>query len=181
MENNELEGLQLGIIAGSKTDKGAIEESGMLDILMELKIKWNLSYLSAHRHDEELRKRLKEMLGLGATCFIGIASLNAALPRAIASKIGNEYPVHGVPLIASDGFSNGQDALFAMLRCPPGTVVSVNGVGGMGLNNTVLAVAQVIRLIDQDVEKALTEYFKNHKKNPVYNAENWKTYKGKGK
>lgn len=51
----DLTDVPVHIILGSDSDLPVVHKSGMLDILMALKIPWELSVISAHRHPDPLR------------------------------------------------------------------------------------------------------------------------------
>ena len=98
--------------------------------------------------------------------------MSAALPGAIAAKTNFRIPVIGVPLVASDGISNGMDALMSMIRLPPGVPVMVVGMGKTGLKNSALAAAQIIASTDNPagVYEKLSTYISEKKKRPQINV-----------
>jgi 5-(carboxyamino)imidazole ribonucleotide mutase len=172
MESSARESAQVIIIAGSESDRKTIDEAGMLKILNRLGVRWELNYASAHRNDEDLTDYCQRVLIAGAKIFIGIASMAAALPGAIAAKTLSIFPVIGVPLVASDNISGGTDALMSMIRMPPGVPVMVVGMGIPGLKNAALAAAQIISLLDEtgEVRKKLDNYLFETNKKPKFGA-----------
>jgi len=150
---------QIEIIVGSKkTDTPMIEESKMLDVLNEIGVSWRLTANSAHRHPDHLGDFVIDCIKNGTKVFIGVASMAAALPGAIASfinpcnsKLGViNVVVIGVAL-SSDEFKNGLDALLAMTRMPPGVPVLAAGIGKSGCYNAAITACQIISIFDVSI------------------------------
>ncbi|MDD4332773.1 MAG: AIR carboxylase family protein [Patescibacteria group bacterium] len=148
---------QVVIIAGSDTDLKAIEDAGMLKAFQEMSITYALSFLSAHRHPDDLKNYLLAMEKEGTLVFIGIAGMSAALPGDMSAILKNKRPVIGVPLIAPDGFS-GLDALFSMIRLPASTAVAVPGIGKAGLKNATILACQILGVERPETQVALNNY-----------------------
>lgn len=74
--------------------------------------------------------------------FVGVAGMAAALPGAITSHTGAVYPVIGVSLVSE--VLDGQDALYSIVRMPPGMPVAVPGIGKSGLKNATLLACQIV-------------------------------------
>lgn len=165
---------QTAIIAGSESDRPIIDASEMLIMAKEMTITYELSYLSAHRHPEELREYCRHRAKNGTLVFIGTASMQAALAGAIAAATEAQCPVIGVPLIASDNFMGGLDALLSMVRMPSPIPVNVPGVGKVGLKLAIIAAAQIIALVDQEVRTNLQVYLVKNWKDPKYRADYYK-------
>lgn len=85
------------ILIGSATDKEAIEKSGMLEVLNTVGVSWEVSVLSAHRHGEKLDAYCKQAKARGTRVFIGVASMSAQLPGAMAAALEGTHPVSGSP------------------------------------------------------------------------------------
>lgn len=141
---------QVVIILGSKSDVKVVEESGMLDILNESGVDWELSVISAHRNPGELadycRKKEEE-----AFVFIGVAGMAAALPGNIAAYTQGKKLVIGVPLPSRE-MPDAMDALLSMVRMPSGRPVAVCGTGETGLCNSAILTCQIIALYDSKDE-----------------------------
>lgn len=137
------------IILGSKSDRQIVEESGMLDILNESGVDWELSVISAHRNPKELANYCREKVD-EAFVFIGVASMSAALPGSIAAYTQGKKLVIGVPL-PSPEFPDAMDALLSMVRMPSGRPVAVVGIGKAGLRNAAILACQVIALGDSEM------------------------------
>ena len=116
------------IIAGSKSDERIVQKT--TKVLEELKIDYLLTYASAHREPEKVKKTVEESPAL---VFICIAGLSAALPGVVASL--TDKPVIGVPVNASLG---GLDALLSIVQMPKGVPVATVGIDN-GANAAYLA------------------------------------------
>lgn len=125
----------VAVLMGSKSDWSIMEEtSKMLD---ELSIPHEARALSAHRTPEALFTYLAEAEARGVEIFIAAAGGAAHLPGVIASK--TVLPVLGVPMPSST-FTNGLDALLAIVQMPAGIPVGTLAVGKAGaINAAILA------------------------------------------
>lgn len=150
------------VILGSESDRKSVDESRMLNLFSEVGVSWELSIISSHRNPSELQEYCARMEAVGAAVFIGIAGMSAALPGMIAAYTGMRRPVIGVPL-GSD-ILNGHDALYAMVRMPPGVPVAVCGIGKSGLVNAALYACQIVALIEPSVGHGLKLYLKANAK-----------------
>lgn len=170
--------VDVGIILGSGNDRKYLDESEALMILQKLGIRWELSYISAHRNPRELEHYVRGAVSRGAVLFIGAAGMSAQLPGEIASRLvadGTIRPVIGVPL-PSTSFPNAMDALLAMIQMPPGMPVSVCGLGVIGFKNAALAAAQVVAAVSSEVEVALAVWLAENTKQPQIAVETSETY-----
>lgn len=141
----------VAIIIGSESDKKIIEESGMLDILSDCKIKWELSIISAHRNPTVLAEYCRNALfSRDVKIFIAAAGLAAHLPGAIVSYIDRACPVIGVAL-PSQEYPDAQDALLSITRMPSGYPVAFAGVGKTGLKNAAVLACQILSLINDEI------------------------------
>lgn len=152
---------QVAIIIGSKSDDKIVQESGMLKIFEDMKISYEYSVISAHRHPEKLRRYCKKAISEGAEVFIGIAGMAAELPGVI--QILHPVPVIGVPLTASDKFLSGLDALVSILRQPPGFPVIAVGINKTGLQNAAYCAIEILNL---DNKLGLSADLKKHRGRP---------------
>ncbi|MEK6978688.1 MAG: 5-(carboxyamino)imidazole ribonucleotide mutase [Candidatus Micrarchaeota archaeon] len=133
------------IISGSESDKAIVDK--VADALKEFGVECRAEVASAHRMPEKLEKLISAS---GASVFIAVAGLSAALPGVIASK--TTKPVIGVPVnIKLDGL----DALLSMMQMPPGVPVATVGVDN-AKNAAILAV-QILALNDKTLDSKLKE------------------------
>ena len=153
------------VILGSKSNEESVRESGMFDVLDKVGVSWIAAIISAHRNPEELKDYCLSSQG---KVFIGVAGMAAALPGAIAAIVKN-HPVIGVALVSE--VLEGLDALFAIVRMPPGVPVSCTGIGRAGLQNAAIQACQIIALGDKEVASGLAAYLENNQRKPVYNLE----------
>ncbi len=145
------------IILGSDSDRKVVDESGMLDILQELGIKWQLSYISAHRHKDGLRTfcclKAKEN---GVKVFIAAAGMMPGLPGDVAGWTNAEIPVIGVVLDSPT--IPGKDTIATAVSMPKGTPVLFAGIGKPGLANAAIAAAQILAVKDPGIKVSLSAY-----------------------
>ena len=129
----------VAVLMGSKSDWSIMEEtSKMLD---ELNVPHEARALSAHRTPEALFTYLVDAEFRGVEVFIAAAGGAAHLPGVIASK--TVLPVLGVPMPSST-FTNGLDALLAIVQMPAGIPVGTLAVGKAGaINAAILAVSML--------------------------------------
>ena len=136
------------IVIGSNSDRKSVDESGMLDVLNQCAVDWQMSIISAHRHPDKLKEYCQEMVNNGVLVFIGVAGMSAALPGAIAAYTKGLCPVIGVAL-TEDKLFGGLDALLAMTRLPLGTAVATVGLDKTGLYNAAKLAVQIICLTER--------------------------------
>jgi 5-(carboxyamino)imidazole ribonucleotide mutase len=139
--------MEVMIILGSKSDMAVAEKAkGILD---EMGVIYDVRIASAHRTPS----RVKELVeGSGASVFIAIAGLSAALPGVVASH--TLKPVIGVPV---SGKLN-MDSVLSVLQMPPGIPVAAVGLDN-GRNAALLACA-ILALSNKELEGRLSEYRK---------------------
>jgi len=135
--------ISVAIIIGSEYDFPLVEQSGMLGVLDQMKIAWELSVISADRNPQELHDCCIIAKRRGVIVFIGAAGMSAKLPAAIAAYTGYKTPVIGVALPSED-FPNSLDALFTIVRQPGGCPVICSGIGKAGLKNAALIACQIL-------------------------------------
>lgn len=157
------------IIIGSQSDMKMVEESGMMDVLNKVGLRYQVSVLSAHRHSLELTKFCREIIESGdVTVFIAVAGMSAALPGAIAGITESCTPVIGVALDC--GFQGGLDALMAITRMPTGVPVLCTGIGKPGLKNAAIAAYQICSIGEPEVAISLEGFISSEKntKPPIF-------------
>lgn len=141
---------EIDIIIGSGTDEKKIKESGMLDLLNQVRVSWDLSIISAHRHKKDLNRHCVVAINEGTKVFIAAAGMSAALPGDVASTVGIIAMTIGVPLLSDDGFCGGLDSLLSTTRMPKGVSLLVSGVDKAGLFNAAISACQIV--IDEETD-----------------------------
>lgn len=169
---------QIQVILGSDSDRKVVDESGMLDILQELGIKWQLSYISAHRHKDELRNfcclKARENW---AKVFITAAGMMPGLPGDVAGWTNAGIPVIGVVLDSPT--IPGKDTIATAISMPKGTPVLFAGIGKPGLANAAIAAAQILAVKDPRIKVHLADYRAGNSPRSVFGIESSDTYKPK--
>lgn len=159
----------IDIIIGSKTDKPILKSSGMLDVLDQCGVPYDVSVISADRNPGVLSGHCDEARQKGVRIFIAGAGMAARLPGTIAANAKYILPVIGVPLPSED-FPNALDAILSITRGPAGCPVGCTGVGKAGFKNAALFAVQILASgEDEKSRKArekLATYFLNARKDP---------------
>lgn len=125
------------IICGSKSDLHIAKDAE--EILKNNNVEFETHVASAHREPDKVKKMVETQ---GASIFIAIAGLSAALPGFIASL--TDKPVIGVPLSVKLG---GLDSLLSIVQMPSGVPVATVGIDN-GKNAAHLAV-RILKLLDR--------------------------------
>ncbi len=68
-------------------------------------------------------------------------------------------PVIGVPLEGSA--LKGVDALYSMVQMPAGVPVATMAIGKAGARNAAVFAAQILSLMDEEVDNKMSEFKKN--------------------
>ncbi|HLC44436.1 MAG: hypothetical protein A2722_03675 [Candidatus Doudnabacteria bacterium RIFCSPHIGHO2_01_FULL_50_11] len=131
------------LILGSDTDAKIVVDSGMLDIFEQAGVECRQCIISAHRHDRDLSSEFNMAWSGYAQVIIGVASMSAQLPGAIAAKTTDRHVVLGVALASPDR-PDASDAVDAMTRTPAGTAVGFCGIGKNGLINAAIIACQIV-------------------------------------
>jgi 5-(carboxyamino)imidazole ribonucleotide mutase len=129
----------VSVLMGSKSDWTLMEET--CNTLDQLGIPNEARALSAHRTPDALFEYLRQAEQNGVEVFIAAAGGAAHLPGVIAAK--TSLPVLGVP-IPSSTFTNGMDALLAIVQMPAGIPVGTLAVGKAGAINAALLAARFL-------------------------------------
>jgi len=145
----------VGIVIGSKNDEPLIQPT--LDILQQLKIKYELSVLSAHRNPDKVREYASNARKSGIEVIIAAAGAAAHLPGVIASW--TTLPVIGVPLPTSE--LKGIDSLYSIVQMPAGVPVACVGIGTSGAKNAALLAAQMLGIKYKEMKDAYEAYKRN--------------------
>ena len=142
----------VGVVMGSKSDEPLMQPA--LDTLRELRIEYEVSVISAHRHPEKTRQYGLNARKRGIEVIIAGAGGAAHLPGVMASW--TTLPVIGVPLPTSE--LKGMDALLSVAQMPNGVPVACVAIGSAGARNAALLAAQILGLKYDKIREALERY-----------------------
>ncbi len=143
----------VSIIMGSKSDWQLMQETSLL--LEQFDIPHEARALSAHRTPDALFSYISSAEARGVKIFIAAAGGAAHLPGVIAAK--TLRPVLGVP-IPSATFTNGLDALLAIVQMPAGIPVATLAVGKAGAMNAALLAASMLGIDDTTYREKVAQY-----------------------
>ncbi len=138
----------VAVISGSVSDRQVVD--GIMDILKEFGVEYDVKVLSAHRNPSELKKYVENS---EADVFVAVAGMAAHLAGVIASL--TVKPVIGVPV---SGKLGGFDALLSIVQMPTGVPVATVAIDG-GKNAGILAV-EILALKDLELKKKILNYRK---------------------
>ena len=136
---------------GSQSDHSIMSESEK--ILKILKVKFQVSIVSAHRTPKRMFEFADNAVKNGFAVIIAGAGQSAHLPGMVASI--TTLPVIGVP-VKSRNSIDGWDSVLSILQMPNGVPVATVALDG-AMNAGILA-AQIIALNDNNVAKKLIDY-----------------------
>jgi 5-(carboxyamino)imidazole ribonucleotide mutase len=134
LESVPVDGPQVGIVMGSKSDMEKMERAARE--LEQLEISHEVRVMSAHREPHVVAEYARNAKLRGLRVIIAGAGLSAALPGVVAAH--TDLPVIGVPLTSSTSVAGGLDALLSISQMPPGVPVACVGVDN-ARNAAVLA------------------------------------------
>ena len=134
--------VRVGIVMGSESDRGVMEEAAR--VLEEHGVGHEVVVRSAHRAPEEAAQYARAAKGRGLEVLIAGAGGAAHLAGAMAAN--SKLPVLGVPLATSP--LGGFDALLATVQMPPGVPVGTLGVGAWGARNAAHLAVRILALSD---------------------------------
>jgi phosphoribosylaminoimidazole carboxylase PurE protein len=137
-EPKSKEGVLVGVLIGSESDREAIEPA--TKELAERGISHELLVLSAHRNPHEVAEYAAGAAARGTRVLIAAAGMAAALPGVVAAH--TELPVIGVPLTSSKSVMGGLDALLSIAQMPPGVPVACVSVNGA--RNAAILAARIL-------------------------------------
>jgi 5-(carboxyamino)imidazole ribonucleotide mutase len=136
---------EVAIVVGSRSDINHAERCQAL--LTRLGVDSTVHVASAHRTPDRLDTLIRDC---GASVFIAMAGMSAALPGAVAAR--TVKPVIGVPL--SGGL--GLDSLLAVVQMPRG--VPVAAVALDGAENAALLAVEILAVTRKDLLDNLLAY-----------------------
>jgi 5-(carboxyamino)imidazole ribonucleotide mutase len=128
----------VGIIVGSKSDLGVMEEAGT--VLDEKGIRYEIRVMSAHHDPQTVAEYCSNARMRGLRVIIAGAGISAALPGVAAAH--TDLPVVGVPLSSSLSAAGGLDAILSVVQMPRGVPVAA-----VGLDNPCNAAHLAARII----------------------------------
>ncbi len=141
----------VGIIMGSQSDLPVMQEAA--DILTELKVKFELTIVSAHRTPERMMDYAKSARTRGLKVIVAGAGGAAHLPGMVASM--TTLPVVGVP-VKSRNSIDGWDSVLSILQMPGGIPVATVALDGA--KNAGLLAAQILSMQDEALAGRLANY-----------------------
>ncbi|MCC8407991.1 5-(carboxyamino)imidazole ribonucleotide mutase [Mucilaginibacter sp. UR6-1] len=142
---------QIGIIMGSKSDLGVMQDA--VDVLKELGVAYEITVVSAHRTPDRMFKYAKEAAGRGIKVIIAGAGGAAHLPGMVASL--THLPVIGVPVKSSNSI-DGWDSILSILQMPNGIPVATVALNAA--KNAGILAAQIISIANETVTNNLIAY-----------------------
>jgi 5-(carboxyamino)imidazole ribonucleotide mutase len=126
----------VGIIMGSKSDLGVMEDCGRQ--LDELGVPYELVVASAHRNPERVHEWASSAADRGIKVIIAAAGKAAHLGGVVAAF--TPLPVITVPMKTSD--LGGLDSLLSMVQMPTGVPVACVAINGA--KNAAILATQVL-------------------------------------
>ena len=130
------EQLLVGIIVGSKSDLGVMEECGRQ--LEELGVPFELLVASAHRSPDRVHEWASTAADRGMRVIIAAAGKAAHLGGVVAAF--TPLPVITVPMKTSD--LGGLDSLLSMVQMPTGVPVACVAINGA--KNAAILATQIL-------------------------------------
>ena len=151
MKRNKLNN-KVAIIMGSQSDHSIMKECAK--ILKTLKIKYQISIVSAHRTPKRMYQ-----YGLNAEknnigVIIAAAGGSAHLPGMIAAL--TSVPVLGVPIESKK--LKGLDSLLSIAQMPKGIPVGTLAIGEDGAINSALLASSIIGNSNKKIKKKLKNW-----------------------
>ena len=151
MKRNKLNN-KVAIIMGSQSDHSIMKECAK--ILKTLKIKYQISIVSAHRTPKRMFEFAESASKNGFGVIVAGAGGSAHLPGMVASL--SSLPVIGVPIESKK--LKGLDSLLSIVQMPKGIPVGSVAIGEDGAMNAGLYAASIIALSNKDIKKNLKNY-----------------------
>ena len=151
MKRNKLNN-KVAIIMGSQSDHSIMKECAK--ILKTLKIKYQISIVSAHRTPKRMFEFAESASKNGFGVIVAGAGGSAHLPGMVASL--SSLPVIGVPIETKK--LKGLDSLLSIVQMPKGIPVGSVAIGEDGAMNAGLYAASIIALTNKEIKKNLKNY-----------------------
>lgn len=137
--------MQVCILLGSKSDAEVAQKAA--EVLKEFGVSYKVFVASAHRSPARVEEIVKSS---GASVFIAMAGVSAALPGAVAAL--TTRPVIGVPVSGKVNL----DAILSIVQLPPGVPAACVGLD-RGDNAALLAV-QMLGIADKGLQDKLADH-----------------------
>jgi len=147
MSNSKIE---VGIIMGSDSDYPVMEDA--VKVLKEFGIGYEVKVLSAHRTPNQHVEYSRSALSRGLKVIIAAAGGAAHLPGVTAAQ--TTLPVIGVPIKGKS--LEGMDSLLSIVQMPPGIPVATVAINGA--KNAAILAANIIGLVNSDIQEKLAEF-----------------------
>ena len=145
----------ISIIMGSDSDLPTMEHA--IKIIEEFSIPYEVKIISAHRTPDLMYEYAESAKSRGIKVIIAGAGGAAHLPGMTAAK--TILPVIGVPIESKS--LNGIDSLLSIVQMPKGVPVATVAIGNPGAANAGILAAEIIGLLDDDIQKKIQEKRKN--------------------
>lgn len=152
MKTQAKQGLQVGIIMGSRSDWSTMQHAS--EMLAKLGISHEVRVVSAHRTPNLLFSYAEDAEARGIEVIIAGAGGAAHLPGMAAAK--TLLPVLGVPIQSKA--LNGIDSLLSIAQMPAGVPVGTLAIGKAGAINAALLAASIVATHDGAIGKALAMF-----------------------
>lgn len=136
--------IKVGIIMGSKSDLGIMQEAAQ--VLKQLGVGFELTVVSAHRTPERMFKYAQTAVERGLKVIIAGAGGAAHLPGMVASI--TPLPVIGVPVKSSNSI-DGWDSVLSILQMPNGIPVATVALNAA--KNAGILAAQILACADDKI------------------------------
>jgi 5-(carboxyamino)imidazole ribonucleotide mutase len=146
-----IEAIKVGIIMGSKSDLGVMQDAA--DVLKELEVQFEITVVSAHRTPERMFEYARTASDRGLKVIIAGAGGAAHLPGMVASI--TQLPVIGVPVKSSNSI-DGWDSILSILQMPNGIPVATVALNAA--KNAGILAAQILGTSDSALSQRLLDY-----------------------
>jgi len=154
----------VGIIMGSKSDLGVMEEAAK--VLDELGVEFELTIVSAHRTPDRMYSYATEAKAKGLKVIIAGAGGAAHLPGMVASL--TTLPVIGVP-VKSRNSIDGWDSVLSILQMPGGVPVATVALNGA--KNAGILAAQMLAPFYPTIDEKLLAFKEKLKEKVLESAQ----------
>jgi len=152
MEFKKFENSAVGIVMGSDSDLGVMQETTR--ILKQFGVPYEITVASAHRSPARAAEFAATARERGIRVIIAGAGHAAHLAGAMAAH--SSLPVIGVPIDSS--CLQGFDALLSTVQMPPGIPVATVSIGKSGAGNAGILAVQILALSDGVLEAKLADF-----------------------
>ncbi len=141
----------VSIIMGSQSDYSTMKYAE--EVLKNLRIKFEIKIVSAHRTPKRLYNYASKVDGEGIAIIIAGAGGSAHLPGMVAAI--TTVPVIGVPIESKK--LKGLDSLLSIVQMPKGIPVGSVAIGKDGAINAALYAASILGVSDKKIKSKLKQ------------------------